>query len=83
MTRLILLAFALYSLNNAVFPNIEQAESRPINTKQKMEDVHSSTWLGGARGIELETEKKDEKIKHDLAKQKMLYENEEYYRRGL
>ena len=50
-----------------------------------MEQAPSSTTLGGAKGGELEKEKNkdDEKIKHDLEKQKMLYENEGYYRRGL
>ena len=87
MIRSILLAFAFYSLNTSVFANIEQVEARPINTKekQKMEHAPSTTTLGGARSGEFEKEKNkdDEKIKHDLEKQKMLYENEGYYRRGL
>ena len=87
MIRSILLAFVLISLNTAVIANIEQVEASPINKKekQKMEQAPSSTTLGGARGGELEKEKNkdEEKIKHDLEKQKMLYENEGYYRRGL
>jgi hypothetical protein len=87
MIRSILLAFVISSLNSAVFANIEQVEARPIKTKekQKMELAPSTTTLGGARSGDFEKEKNkdDEKIKHDLEKQKMLYENEGYYRRGL
>ena len=87
MIRSILLPFVFYSINSAIFANTEQIEARPINTKekQKMEHAPSTTTLGGARSGEFEKEKNkdDEKIKHDLEKQKMLYENEGYYRRGL
>jgi len=49
-----------------------------------MVEEPSSTAIGGARSGQLEIEqKRDDKIQHDLEKQKQLYEYENNYRRGL
>lgn len=89
MYRAILLAFALLGLALPVSANIEQVEQNQQTKnqikkeKQKMED--RPRILGGARSgnLELEKQRDEEKMRHDLEKQKQLYENEENYRKGL
>lgn len=92
MNRLMLLAFALMSLSTPIQAktNQDQFEEERLDKKQiKMiqeeQAKPSSTPLGGSRSGQLEIEKKldEEKLQHDLDKQKQLYEYEDNYRRGL
>lgn len=75
-------AFPLLAKSNLPEDKLDQEQIRLI--QQRMEAAPSSTAIGGSRSGQLDYEKNlDERRDYETQKQKQLYENESYYRRGL
>jgi hypothetical protein len=93
MKKLILLGLGLMVTSSPILAksNPDLLDEKMMDKKQiemieqRMEEEPSSTPIGGSRSGQLEIEKKDdqEKMQHDLEKQKQLYQYEDNYRKGL
>lgn len=87
MNRYFLLTITLYTSPlwaNGYFEDERLNKKQIEMIEQRMEEKPTSTAIGGSRGGDQETEKKqDDKARHTEEKQRQLYEWNGYYRRGL
>lgn len=87
MSRSLFILLALIPLNLSSkdnFPEDRLDKEQVDMIKQQMEEMPSSTTVGGARSGQLESEKaRDDQRTYEAQKQKQLFESDGYYRRGL
>lgn len=79
-------AFAADSGDHFAEDRMDEDQTKMIKQRMEAADQEqkpSSTAIGGSRSGQLDFEKRQDQLDHDMDKQKQLYEYDDLYRKGL